>query len=56
MFWGIFSNNRLIRFLVGSYLQIVYYSDSIRGTAIVLICYNCKAFTKCQALLSKQVL
>ena len=41
IFWGIFFNNRLIRFLVGSNLQkLLYSSDSIRGTAIVLICYG----------------
>ena len=27
-----------------------YYSDSIRGTAVVLICYNSKAFTKMSSL------
>ena len=38
--------NRLIRFLLGPYLQKSIISGSIRGTAIVLICCNCKAFTK----------
>ena len=42
--------NRLIRFLVGSYLQKSIISGSIRGTAIVLICCNCKAFTKMSSL------
>ena len=42
--------NRLIRFLLGPYLQKSIISGSIRGTAIVLICCNCKAFTKMSSL------
>ena len=39
IFWGISSNKQADQVLI-------FKSDSIRGTATVLICYNCKAFTK----------